>query len=39
MEAKKLGFDFVCLTGNPKTGVSNLEIKKAIEKARSVFGK
>ncbi|WP_339060449.1 haloacid dehalogenase-like hydrolase [Tepidibacillus marianensis] len=38
-EAKKLGFDFVCLTGNPKTGVSNLEIKKAIETARSVFGK
>ncbi|MFT9485993.1 MAG: haloacid dehalogenase-like hydrolase [Tepidibacillus sp.] len=38
-EAKKLGFDFVCLTGNPKTGVTNIEIKKAIETARSVFGK
>ena len=37
-EAKKLGFDFVCLTGNPKTGVTNDEIAKAIEKARYVFG-
>ncbi|TCS83263.1 haloacid dehalogenase-like hydrolase [Tepidibacillus fermentans] len=39
LEAKHLGFDFVCLTGNPKTGVTNLEIKKAIETARHVFGK
>jgi hypothetical protein len=37
-EAKRLGFDFVCLTGNPKTGVTNDEIVKAIETARSVFG-
>ncbi|PLR92567.1 DUF7916 family protein [Bacillus sp. T33-2] len=36
--AKELGFDFVCLTGNPKTGVSNREIAKAIAKARGVFG-
>ncbi|NHM32349.1 haloacid dehalogenase-like hydrolase [Neobacillus terrae] len=37
-KAKELGFDFVCLTGNPKTGVTNLEILAAIQKARSVFG-
>ncbi|MDP4163240.1 MAG: haloacid dehalogenase-like hydrolase, partial [Bacillota bacterium] len=38
-KAKELGFDFVCLTGNPKTGVSNTEIIKAIEKARFILGK
>ncbi|MDP4084032.1 MAG: haloacid dehalogenase-like hydrolase [Bacillota bacterium] len=38
-KAKELGFDFVCLTGNPKTGVSNEEITKAIQIARKVFGK
>jgi hypothetical protein len=37
-EAKRLGFDFVCLTGNPKTGVTNGEIIKAIEKAKHIFG-
>ena len=37
-KAKELGFDFVCLTGNPKTGVSNAEITKAIKTARMVFG-
>ncbi|MFS0864822.1 haloacid dehalogenase-like hydrolase [Fredinandcohnia sp. 179-A 10B2 NHS] len=37
-EAKKLGFDFVCLTGNPKTGVTNDEIIVAIKKAREIFG-
>ncbi|MBO0959014.1 haloacid dehalogenase-like hydrolase [Neobacillus sp. MM2021_6] len=37
-KAKELGFDFVCLTGNPKTGVSNAEITKAIKTAREVFG-
>jgi hypothetical protein len=36
--AKELGFDFVCLTGNPKTGVSNTEITKAIHRARTIFG-
>jgi len=36
--AKELGFDFVCLTGNPKTGVTNAEITKAIERARAAFG-
>lgn len=37
-KAKELGFDFVCLTGNPKTGVTNREIMQAIAKARSVMG-
>lgn len=27
---EELGFDFVCLTGNPGTGVSNQEIIKAV---------
>ncbi|UFJ40570.1 haloacid dehalogenase-like hydrolase [Brevibacillus humidisoli] len=37
-EAKQLGFDFICLTGNPKTGVTNAEITAAIAKARQVMG-
>lgn len=37
-EAKKLGFDFICLTGNPKTGVTNDETVVAIRKAREIFG-
>ena len=37
-EARKLGFDFICLTGNPKTGVTNNETVVAIQKAREVFG-
>ncbi|PAV31640.1 PEP phosphonomutase [Virgibacillus profundi] len=36
--AKELGFDFVCLTGNPKTGVTNDEIVTAIKLTRKVFG-
>lgn len=32
-----LGMDFVCLTGNPGTGVSNKEIEKAIELAKEHF--
>ncbi len=36
-KAKSLGFDFVCLTGNPKTGVTNKEIVSAIERANQVF--
>lgn len=36
--AKELGFDFVCLTGNPKTGVTNAEIQKAIKTACAVMG-
>lgn len=35
--AEKLGFDFICLTGNPGTGVTNKEIEKAIKKARKYF--
>jgi hypothetical protein len=38
LEAKRLGVDFVCLTGNPKTGVTNEKIIRAIETARAVFG-
>ena len=37
-QAKRLGVDFICLTGNPKTGVTNDEIVKAIETARAVLG-
>src|SRR5699024_5393151 len=36
--AKNLGFDFICLTGNPKTGVTNKETIKAIKKTQAVFG-
>lgn len=36
--AKALGFDFICLTGNPKTGVTNQETIAAIQRARQVFG-
>ena len=35
--AEDLGFDFICLTGNPGTGVSNKQILKAIEEARETF--
>lgn len=38
MKAKELGFDFICLTGNPGTGVSNASIEKAIELAKEYFG-
>ena len=37
-KAKKLGFDFICLTGNPGTGVSNASIEKAITLAKEHFG-
>ncbi|GAB2318707.1 hypothetical protein IRB23SM22_09650 [Alkalibacterium sp. s-m-22] len=36
-EAENLGFDFICLTGNPGTGVSNKEINKAISVAKEAF--
>ncbi|WJY26690.1 MULTISPECIES: PEP phosphonomutase [Sporosarcina] len=36
--AADLGFDFVCLTGNPKTGVSNEATVAAIREARRIFG-
>lgn len=35
--AEALGFDFICLTGNPSTGVSNKEITAAIKQARAIF--
>ena len=33
-KANKLGFDFVCLTGNPGTGVTNTQIIEAIKIAK-----
>lgn len=36
--ARELGFDFVCLTGNPGTGVTNEQIVAAIGAAKSEFG-
>ncbi len=38
IKAKELGFDFICLTGNPGTGVSNASIEKAIATAKEYFG-
>lgn len=35
--ANKLGLDFICLTGNPGTGVTNKEIEKAISLAKQHF--
>ncbi|WP_068618940.1 DUF7916 family protein [Paenibacillus tuaregi] len=37
-KAKDLGFDFICLTGNPKTGVTNTQIEGAIRLAKEHFG-
>ncbi|MCP8617810.1 DUF7916 family protein [Salirhabdus salicampi] len=37
-KAKTLGFDFVCLTGNPKTGVTNEQIEKAIQRTKEILG-
>lgn len=36
--AHELGFDFVCLTGNPKTGVTNEMTIEAIRNVREIFG-
>ena len=36
-KADELGFDFICLTGNPATGVTNKEIEKAIKIAKDNF--
>lgn len=35
--AENLGFDFICLTGNPASGVSNQSILKSIELAKDNF--
>lgn len=37
IKANELGFDFICLTGNPSTGVSNQEIEEAILLAKEHF--
>ncbi|WHY81228.1 haloacid dehalogenase-like hydrolase [Siminovitchia fortis] len=34
----KLGFDFICLTGNPKTGVTKEQITRAVRLSREVLG-
>lgn len=36
-KANNYGFDFICLTGNPATGVSNTEIAFAVKEARKYF--
>ncbi|HFJ5886237.1 TPA: haloacid dehalogenase-like hydrolase, partial [Enterococcus faecium] len=36
-KANELGFNFICLTGNPGTGVSNRTIEKAITLSKSIF--
>ncbi|MGG7212896.1 haloacid dehalogenase-like hydrolase [Clostridium nigeriense] len=35
--ANEMGFDFICLTGNPSTGVSNNEIEKSIKLAKKIY--
>jgi hypothetical protein len=35
---RELGFDFVCITGNPKTGVTNGAIMKGIGLIREILG-
>lgn len=37
-KAKEMGVDFIILTGNPKTGVTNNEISRSIEEIKSVVG-
>lgn len=36
-EAQKIGFSFICLTGNPGTGVTNKKIAEAIGEAKKHF--
>lgn len=36
-KAEELGFNFICLTGNPGTGVSNHAINEAIKEAKKYF--
>ena len=36
-KAEELGFNFICLTGNPGTGVTNRTIGEAIKKAKKHF--
>ncbi|CAM3780597.1 hypothetical protein [Alkalicoccus chagannorensis] len=37
-EAASQGIDFLCLTGNPQTGVTNRQITDAVKKARRLLG-
>lgn len=37
-KVKEEGLDFVCLTGNPQTGVSNRQIVEAVSRAREILG-
>lgn len=37
IKANELGFDFICLTGNPGTGVTNSKIKESIKIAKNNF--
>ncbi|MBM7539896.1 haloacid dehalogenase-like hydrolase [Amphibacillus cookii] len=36
---KEINIDFICLTGNPQTGVTNNEIERAIQRTRQLIGK
>ena len=36
-EAERLGFNFICLTGNPGTGVTNAQIAANVSVAKEVF--
>ncbi|MBM7834957.1 haloacid dehalogenase-like hydrolase [Clostridium sardiniense] len=36
-KANELGFDFICLTGNPGSGVTNEKIVKSIKIAKEIF--
>lgn len=36
-QAEKLGFDYICLTGNPGTGVTNKQINQAIKRAKEHY--
>jgi len=38
IKAKELGFDFICLTGNPGVGVTNRSIANCIKSAKANFG-
>lgn len=37
IRAQELGFSFICLTGNPGTGVTNAKIAQAIKEAKQYF--
>ena len=37
IKAQELGFNFICLTGNPGVGVSNHSISEAIKEAKKYF--